>query len=87
MSYWKYDPAICTRKYTFIQQPHYPARIPPKEWPDMKLIGKAMVRGWATPCRYWPRPRRGCGFQRPFVFPGISNPEYGLILAIMRQEE
>lgn len=87
MTYWKFDPDMLTRTYTFVVQPRYPARIPPKKWPDLKLIGKAMARGWATPCRYYPIARGRGRFQCSYVFPGISNAEYGYILALMRQEE
>lgn len=89
MSYWKFDPEVFTKKYPFIRNPQYPIRVPPKEWPDMKLIGKAMVKGWAVPCRYWPAVRGGGSFRYrfSFVFPGISDVEYGLILQIMKQEE
>ena len=31
--------------FTCLVQKHYPHRIPPKEWPSMELIGKAMARG------------------------------------------
>jgi hypothetical protein len=87
MRYWKFDPEILTRTYTFVKQPRYPARIPPKKWPDVKLIGKAMARGWAVPCRYFPAIRGRGGFFRPYIFPGITDTEYGYILALMRQEE
>lgn len=87
MTYWRFDPDMLTRTCTFVIQPRYPARIPPKRWPDLKLIGKAMARGWATPCRYYPIVRGRVRFQYSYIFPGISNPEYGYILALMRQEE
>lgn len=82
MKYWKFDQDVFTRKYTLIAA-HYPWRVAPRSWPDMSLIGKAIARGWSTPCRYY-RLRRG-GFCIPFVFAGISDAEYFAIHKIMKQ--
>lgn len=87
MKYWKFDPERMTQSYDFLIRPRYPVRIMPKKWPDPKLIGKAMAKGWATPCLYYPVRRRRCGYRMAFVFPGISDEEYGYILALLRQEE
>ena len=76
-----------TQIVEIVAQKHYPHRIPPNKWPDMKLIGKAMVRGWAVPCRYYPRPWRRSGRCCSFIFPGISDSEMQLIHMIMKQEE
>ena len=62
---------------------HYPPRVPPKKWPDKKLIGKAMVKGWSIPCRYFPRNRRGGGYVRSYVYPGITDYELEVIHLIM----
>lgn len=70
-----------------VGQRHYPHRIPPDKWPDMKLIGKAMVRGWAVPCRYYLRPWMRGGYCRSFVFPGITDTEMKFIHTLMGQEE
>lgn len=85
MKYWKFDPEILSKTYTLIAQRHLPVRIPPKKWPDMKWIGKAMVRGWLVPCRYYPRPCRRGGYCRSFVFPGVPEAEYHHIQAVMRR--
>lgn len=71
---------------TFKRDP-YPHRTPPRKWPDMKLIGKAMVRGWAVPCRYYPSHWRRGGHCRSFVFPGITDTEMKFIHALMGKEE
>ena len=86
MKYWKMDPNILSQKYTAICAKHYPIRRPPRKWPDMKLIGKAIVRGWAIPCRYYPI-RRGGGVCIPFVFAGISDHEYWFIHTLMKRED
>ena len=70
--------------FRVVPQRHYPHRIPPKEWPDVKLIGKAMARGWAVPCRYYPRFRRARPFILPYVYPGITDAEMKAISLIMR---
>lgn len=87
MKYEMFDPEMLTRLYEFLISPRTPVRIMPKKWPDPKLIGKAMARGWATPCRYYPAGRRQRGFIMPIIAPGISDAEYVYILAIFRQEE
>ena len=88
MSFWEFDPNTMTKKYMAIGQKHYPMRRVPKEWPDMKLIGKAIVRGWAIPCRYYRFGRsRGRGYYQSFVFAGISDEEYMMIRRIMNREE
>lgn len=74
------------RLYRIVPQKYYPPRVPPKQWPSLELIGKAMARGWAIPCRYYPRMLRG-GYQRTFVYPGISNAEMMAIHIIMRKEK
>lgn len=84
--YYHFDKDMYTELLQIVGQ-HYPHRIPPSKWPDMKLIGKAMVRGWAVPCRYYPRPWRRGGYCRSFVFPGISDAEAKIIHALMRQEK
>ena len=73
--------------FTCFAQKHYPHRIPPKEWPGKELIGKAMVRGWAVPCRYYPRPWRRGGYQPTFVWPGITDAEMDSMHLIMRKEK
>ena len=88
MSFWEFDPNMLTEKYTAVGQKHYPIRRVPKEWPDMKLIGKAIVKGWATPCRYYRFGRsRGRGYYQSFVFAGISDYELGVIHWLMKLEE
>lgn len=47
-------------------------------------VGKAMVKGWAVPCRYYPRPWRRGGYCKSFVYPGISDYEMQLVHQIMR---
>lgn len=84
--YYSFDNGMFTELYQLIAQKHYPHRIPPGKWPDRKLIGKAMVRGWAVPCRYYPRPWRRGGYCRSFVFPGITDAEMEFIHALMRKE-
>lgn len=86
MSFWEFDPNTMTKKYMAIGQKHYPHRICPKKWPDMKLIGKAIVKGWATPCRYYSF-RRGGGRYYSAVFAGISDEEYMMIKRIMNRED
>lgn len=73
--------------FTCLVQKHYPHRMPPKEWPSMELIGKAMARGWAVPCRYYPRPRRRGGYRPTFVWPGITDAEMASMHLIMRKEK
>lgn len=85
--YYHFDKDMYTELLQIVGQRHYPHRIPPDKWPDMKLIGKAMVRGWTVPCRYYPRPWRRGGHCRSFVFPGITDTEMKFIQALMRQEE
>lgn len=85
--YYHFDKDTFIQIAEIVAQKHYPHRIPPDKWPDMKLIGKAMVRGWSVPCRYYPRPWRRGGYCRSFVFPGISDAETKFIHALMRQEE
>ena len=87
MKYWKFDPEMMKQFYEFLIYPKYPVRIMPKKWPDQKLIGKAMARGWATPCIYYPIRRRSGRYIEAFIYPGISDMEYGYILALLRQEE
>ena len=81
--YYHFNKDMFAELHQLVIQKHYPHRIPPDTWPDMKLIGKAMVRGWAVPCRYYPRPWRRGGYCRPFVFPGISDIEMQFIHALM----
>lgn len=87
MKYWALDMEKIGRRYTVVAQKHYPHRIISREWkPDFKLIGKAIARGWAVPCRYY-TPVRGRG--KPFaafVFPGISDEEYMCTQTIMGGE-
>lgn len=87
MKYWKFDPEKMTQTYDFLIRPRYPVRIMPKKWPDPKLIGKAMAKGWATPCLYYPVLRGRGRYRVAFVYPGISDAEYGYILALLRQEK
>lgn len=84
--YFSFVPDSFTVKRTYLMKraKYYPARIPPDKWPDTKLIGKAMVKGWAVPCRYYMKPRRGMGKRISFVFPGITNYEMEVIHQIMR---
>ena len=85
--YYRLSKEMAVGLFEMIRPKYYPCRIPPNKWPDMKLIGKAMIRGWAVPCRYYPRPWRLGGYCRSFVFPGISDAEAKIIHALMRQEE
>ena len=71
------------RTYYITGAKHYPHRLPPDKWPDLKLIGKAMVKGWAVPCRYYPRVRGRGKFFRPYVFPGITDSEMVMVHMIM----
>lgn len=84
--YFSFDLDSFAVKRTFLMKggKYYPARIPPDKWPDTKLIGKAMVKGWAVPCRYYMKPRRGMVQRLSFVFPGITNYEMEVIHQIMR---
>ena len=84
--YYHFSQEMVTQLYEVVCQKHYPLRVPPDKWPDMKLIGKAMVKGWAEPCQYCPRPWRRGGYCLSFVFPGISDKEMMLIHAIMKKE-
>ena len=86
MKYWKFDIDMLSRKYMLVPTKHYPRRIPPRQWPDIKLIGKAIARGWAIPCRYYPL-RRGIGVCIPFVFAGISDDEHRFIHMLMKRED
>lgn len=81
--YYSFDSTQMRVLYEMVMQRHYPHRIPPKEWPRMELIGKAMAKGWAVPCRYYPRPWRRGGYQPSFVWPGISDREMSAIQMIM----
>ena len=83
--YYHFNEEMTAQVFKMIGQKHYPHRIPPQKWPDMKWIGKAMVRGWLVPCRYYPRPCRGGGYCRSFVFPGVPEAEYRHIQAVMRR--
>ena len=69
-----------------MEQRSYPVRIPPSKWPDMKLIGKAIVLGWAVPCLYYSRSWMRGGYLRSFVFPGITDTEMDFVHALMRKE-
>ena len=84
--YYHFDENVFVQIAEIVAPKHYPFRIPPNKWPDKELIGKAMVRGWAVPCRYYPRPWRRGGYCRSFVFPGISDAEAKFIHVLMRQE-
>ncbi len=71
------------RTYMLKREKHYPHRVPPDKWPELKLIGKAMVKGWAVSCRYYPRVR---GRGKPcysYVFPGITDSEMVMVHMIM----
>ena len=83
--YFYFDENAITQIAEIVAQKHYPHRIPPDKWPDMKLTGKAIVKGWAVPCRYYPRPWRRGGHCLTFVFPGISDQETQWIHAIMKR--
>lgn len=85
--YYRLSEEMTVELFEIIRPKHYPHRIPPNKWPDMKLIGKAMVRGWTVPCRYYPRPWRRGGYCCSFVFPGITDTEMKFIHTLMRQEE
>lgn len=82
--YFSFDNEMYTEMLQLIGVKHYPVRVPPEKWPDLKLIGKAMVKGWAVPCRYHPRPWRRDGYCKSFVYPGISDFEMQLVHQIMR---
>ena len=82
--YYDFDENAFTKIAEILDQKHYPHRIPPSEWPNMKLIGKAMVRGWAVPCLYYSRPSKRGGHFGTFVFPGITDTEMEFIHSIMR---
>ena len=86
MKYWKFDIDALNHKYVLIPTKRYPIRRPPRKWPDVKLIGKAIARGWAIPCRYY-HLRRGGGFCIPFVFAGITDEEYWFIHTLMNRED
>ena len=73
--------------YTMVRRKHYPPRIPPKEWPSNELIGKAIARGWAIPCRYYPFHRGRGRFYQTFVYPGITDAEMMAMHIIMRKEK
>lgn len=74
MDYWRFDEELLTQKFTIHQQRCYPVRIEPKQWPDIRLIGKAMVRGWAVPCKYYGTPPRGLEKRLwYYIFPGIPG--------------
>lgn len=72
------------RTYLVKREKHYPHRVPPDKWPDAKLIGKAMVKGWAVPCRYYPKVRGRGKWIGTYVFPGITDYELELVHQIMR---
>ena len=84
--YYHFNQEMVIVLHKMVAKKHYPHRVTPNKWPDMKLIGKAMVKGWAEPCLYYPRPWRRGGYCRSFVFPGISDKEMMLIHAIMQKE-
>lgn len=83
--FYSVDPAELKALYTFVAQKHYPHRLLPKKWPNKELIGKAMARGWAVPCRYYLMTRGRGGFQRTFVYPGVSDAEMAAIHSVMRK--
>lgn len=85
-NYYNFNSSELSALYRFVAQKHYPHRIVPRKWPDTKLIGKAMARGWAVPCRYYPIARGLGKFVIPFVYPGITDSEMAAIHAIMRKE-
>lgn len=85
--YFDFDSDLFREIYNLIAVKHYPVRIPPDKWPDQKLIGKAMAKGFAVPCRYYPRPWRRGGYCRSFVFPGITDTEMKFIHTLMRNKE
>ena len=82
--YFDFDSEMFTKRFRIMPVKHYPVRIPPEKWPEQKLIGKAMVKGWAVPCRYYPRPWRRGGYCQSFVYPGITDYEMELVHQIMR---
>ena len=82
--YFDFDNEMFDEVIRLLAVKHYPVRIVPKKWPDKQLIGKAMVKGWAVPCRYFPRTRRSVGYTGSFVYPGITDYELELIHQIMR---
>jgi len=82
--YYHFNEEMTVQLFEVICQKHYPHRIPPKKWPDLKLIGKAMVRGWAIPCRYYSKMWGRGGFYKTFIFPGITDEEMKAISLIMR---
>lgn len=86
MQYWEFNPEVMYRTYPFVRQLHYPVRVIRRnwKWPEPEMIGMAMARGWAVPCRYYVMARGG--YARSFVYPGITNMEFGYINAFMRQE-
>ena len=84
--YYHVDEAQLRTLYHMVPTKYYPKRIPPKKWPSLELIGKAMARGWAVPCRYYPLPFRRGGWLPSFVWPGISDAEIKMIHLIMRKE-
>lgn len=72
--YFDFDSDLFREIYDLIAVKHYPVRIPPDKWPDQKLIGKAMAKGWAVPCKYYGTPPRGlekCLWY--YIFPGIPG--------------
>ena len=81
--FYTFDKDMVTQIRNIVFQKHYPHRIPPDKWPDKELIGKAMVRGWAVPCRYYPRPWRHSSYIRSFVYPGITDAEMNHIHALV----
>ena len=67
--------------FQFIAGKHYPIRFPPKKWPSPELIGKAMVRGWAVPARYYEFIRtRGL---TSYVGPGIPDIVFQRMMEVM----
>ena len=82
--FYSIDDAELKALYTFAVQKHYPHRIALKKWPEKELIGKAMARGWAIPCRYYLLGRRG-SFNRAFVYPGITDSEMEAMHMIMKK--
>jgi hypothetical protein len=84
--YYNLDSEKLKEVYTFTVQKHYPHRIPPREWPSKELMGKAVARGWAIPCRYYPFYRGRGRFYQTFVYPGITDREMMAMRIIMRKE-
>ena len=82
--YFDFDSEMFTELVHVMVVKHYPVRIPPDKWPEHKQIGKAMVKGWAVPCRYYPRPWRRSGYCQSFVYPGITDYEMEMVHQIIR---